>query len=634
MHCPVRKPHHKELVGAAADVTQLDVPGAARQRIPTEVVFVRVGRLQVGRHLELGVARARSQVCIRERVEKRRRLDLDFEKPWRIPADLLKCLVVDIAELKSVRATYDAGTWELPRETELWRKRRAVAIEVDLGKVVHLAGTGNWLVAETEVNSKIGADFPDVTREVLLLPPAKMPVPFANADTVTAGNTQTKVGDGVAAEIGAEVIIASVARRFTAVILIPNPVRTRGEGVIIDGAAVKGGVAKEIQAAIDWNGCVRPKALVGSPDDDLRSHCVGLRNQQRMDAIETRGEVDERVGIEEVVPGQTRIVRLGVGVGILAGHEFERLDLLIGEGVPQEQAVARAQILVQVDRGGVGVDGLRRVGVEHSGIDVDAVERKFRVGVDPSLDQPVGGGIGGKRNALRGERHQHIAVHAAPKFLSRAIQREMRAAPQAKTRDQPVVVFVSGLHAAGLEERSRAEDTVAVSEGNPAIEVSGARGWAEVHRSGRLVAELRTEVTEFRLEDAGDGSTAAEAGIEFLEGVVVDQIELDILVAAAFARLYFGFTNEIQFGALVIGGCLRRGRLGRDFGRPQLFGRAHLLALASDRWREDANSQQESKEPNSHSLLLTDFEAQKHPFLQKPIFKADMRASQWVPRRQ
>ena len=76
-----------------------------------------------------------------------------------------------------------------------------------------------------------------------------------------------------------------------------------------------------------------------------------------------------------------------------------------------------------------------------------------------------------------------------------------------------------------------------------------------MHRSGRLVAELRTEVTEFRLEDAGDGSTAAEADIEFLEGVVVDQIELDILVAAAFARLYFGFTKEIQFGALVIRGC-------------------------------------------------------------------------------
>src|SRR5207249_7005693 len=207
MHGPVREPHHKELVGAAANVTELDVPGAARQRIPTEVVFVRVGRLQVGRHLELGVARARPQVCIRERVEERRRLDLDFEKPWRIPADLLKCLVVDIAELKSVRGANDAGTWELPRETGLWRKRRAVAIEVDFGKVVHFAGTADRLVAETEVNSEIGADFPDVTREVLLLRPAKMPVPFPNADTVTGGNTQAKVGNGVAAEIGAEVII-------------------------------------------------------------------------------------------------------------------------------------------------------------------------------------------------------------------------------------------------------------------------------------------------------------------------------------------------------------------------------------------------------------------------------------------
>src|SRR5207249_8235549 len=208
--------------------------------------------------------------------------------------------------------------------------------EVDFGKVVHLAGTGDRLVAETEVSSKIGPDFPDVAHEVLLLPPAKTPVPFANTDTVTAGNTQAKVGDGVAAEIGAEVIIASVARRFTTVVLIPDPLSTRGEGVLTDLAAVEGGIAEAIHAAIDRDGCVRPEALEGSPDDYLRSHCAGFRNQQGMEAIETRGEVDERVGIEEVVPGQTRIVGLGVRVGILPGHEFERLDLLIGEGVPQE----------------------------------------------------------------------------------------------------------------------------------------------------------------------------------------------------------------------------------------------------------------------------------------------------------
>src|SRR3989454_10336793 len=208
------------------------------------------------------VARAGSQVRIHERVEERRRLNLDFEKPWRIPADLLKSLVVDIAELKSVRGANDTGTRELPRETELWRKRLAVAIEVDFGKVVHLAGTGDWLVAETEVSSKIGPDFPDVAHEVLLLPPAKTPVPFANTDAVTAGNTQAKVGDGVAAEIGAEVIIASVARRFTTVVLIPNPLRTHGEGVLTNLAAVEGGVAEPIKAGIDWDGCIRTAALV------------------------------------------------------------------------------------------------------------------------------------------------------------------------------------------------------------------------------------------------------------------------------------------------------------------------------------------------------------------------------------
>src|SRR6266581_389322 len=96
--------------------------------------------------------------------------------------------------------------------------------------------------------------------------------------------------------------------------------------------------------------------------------------------------------------------------------------------------------------------------------------------------------LGGQRNTLRGERHQHITIHATLKFLSGAIEREMRAAPEAEARHKAVIVFVSGLHAADLEERSRAENTIAVSEGNPAIEVSGAGGRAEVHRSGRPVA--------------------------------------------------------------------------------------------------------------------------------------------------
>src|SRR3989475_11488745 len=109
------------------------------------------------------------------------------------------------------------------------------------------------------------------------------------------------------------------------------------------------------------------------------------------------------------------------------------------------------------------------------------------------------------------------------------------------------------------------------------MEVSGDRGWAEVHRSGRLVAEFRTEVTEFRLEGGGDGGTAAEPGIEFLEGVVVDQIELDILVAAAFARLYFGFTKEIQFGALVIGGGGGGGGVGGGLRGALVFFRAPPL---------------------------------------------------------
>src|SRR5690348_16684133 len=106
-----------------------------------------------------------------------------------------------------------------------------------------------------------------------------------------------------------------------------------------------------------------------------------------MNAVEPEGEVQRGSWTEEAVPSCTAGVRLGIGVGILAGYQLECVDLLIGEDVAEKQAIARAEILIQANGGGVGINGLGRVDIERPRVDIRAIRRKRGVRVDPVLDQ-------------------------------------------------------------------------------------------------------------------------------------------------------------------------------------------------------------------------------------------------------
>ncbi len=70
-------------------------------------------------------------------------------------------------------------------------------------------------------------------------------------------------------------------------------------------------------------------------------------------------------------------------------------------------------------------------------------------------------------------------------------------------------------------------------------------GWVELNQSGGLVAEFGSEVTQLRAELGDCGGAGAEPCVEILERVVVDQIELNVFVTAAFAGLHVGLAEEI-----------------------------------------------------------------------------------------
>ena len=70
---------------------------------------------------------------------------------------------------------------------------------------------------------------------------------------------------------------------------------------------------------------------------------------------------------------------------------------------------------------------------------------------------------------------------------------------------------------------------------------------------GGVVAKLGAEVFPLGTELGDDRRVGAEPDIEFLEGIVVDEIELDVLVAPALAGCRIGCAQQVEFGAPV--GC-------------------------------------------------------------------------------
>src|SRR5581483_7700617 len=93
-----------------------------------------------------------------------------------------------------------------------------------------------------------------------------------------------------------------------------------------------------------------------------------------------------------------------------------------------------------------------------------------------------------------------------------------------------------------LEERARSENTVLVALVKATVKPA-ARRRRQVLHGRRGIAELGAEVAAVGTELLDDRYRRTQPHIQLFQGIVVDEIEVDVFVAAAFARSRVGLSQ-------------------------------------------------------------------------------------------
>ena len=245
-------------------------------------------------------------------------------------------------------------------------------------------------------------------------------------------------------------------------------------------------------------------------------------------------------------------MRAGRCVGVLSLDELEGVNRLPAKTVVQRHPVPAARRQVEPSAGRVVVDLLGRVRVVRPQIDVWAVRRLVRERIEDPRDRGAERGIGREGGALLGQRDQHVAVHVSALALLGKVRRQRSPGDEGNEQVRAVVVGSGGLHRPDLEERSRGENAVAVCLVDRAVEIAPRRR-TEMDRTPGWVPELAAEVALRRCELAHNRRLGAHPHVDFILDVVVDESELDVLVAAALARLGVDLAEKVQFRAVRTG---------------------------------------------------------------------------------
>ena len=150
-----------------------------------------------------------------------------------------------------------------------------------------------------------------------------------------------------------------------------------------------------------------------------------------------------------------------------------------------------------------------------------------------------------------------------PAFFWPPSREQVRAAPEGRARTEAVVVLVCGLDAANLEKRSRAENAVLVRL--PDVAMKSAAKSGNVQHRRRRVAEFGAEVAALRANVLDDGGGGAQAYVQFLQGVIIHQVELNVFVSTALAGRRIRLTDQVELQPPRVGGRA-------DFLRGRRFG--------------------------------------------------------------
>ena len=156
--------------------------------------------------------------------------------------------------------------------------------------------------------------------------------------------------------------------------------------------------------------------------------------------------------------------------------------------------------------------------------------------------------------------HENIPVHVAPQMLLAGIEREVTTAPDRRAEVEPKVVVTRRLHFADLKERTRPQGAVVMRPIEAAVYARGRRR-RQMKRRTRVRAELRAKVAPVGFKLINDGGSCAEPDVQFLENVVVNQIDRDALVPAALAGIRIHEPEQIQFRAVRFARRFIRARL-------------------------------------------------------------------------
>src|SRR6185436_5147548 len=126
---------------------------------------------------------------------------------------------------------------------------------------------------------------PVIAGEVLLVPAAEAAIQIARPGGEAADGAEPEIGDGVAAEIAAEVDHAAIAAALPSIDLQAGELGPDGPDVIAARQALLGGVAESILDAIDRQRSAGAEIGNHRSERDAGADGVGLGNEQGMNAV-------------------------------------------------------------------------------------------------------------------------------------------------------------------------------------------------------------------------------------------------------------------------------------------------------------------------------------------------------------
>ena len=166
------------------------------------------------------------------------------------------------------------------------------------------------------------------------------------------------------------------------------------------------------------------------------------------------------------------------------------------------------------------------------------------------------GGVDQQGRAFLRQRYEDVAVDLPPDLLLGAVDRQASPLPCWQADAESVAVLVRRLDIPDLEERAGRKRAVAVGPKDIAVDCLPARR-RQVQARARAPAVFGTVVVAAWLEVRDDRGGRAQADVELLQGVRVDQVELNVLVAARFAGACVLLAEQVQVSALGSGPAVR-----------------------------------------------------------------------------